>query len=596
MGLAASGLATLDGFVLAILVPLAAMILVSGLDDLFIDLIWGWAWLKVKMLPAERLFPPGPRQLQAAPRAMIAIYVPLWHEDGVIASMLEHNLAAIRYSNYHFFAGCYPNDFPTQDAVQSVADRYPNVHLAVCPHPGPTSKADCLNWAYQNMLLYEEQNGIRFDIVVTHDAEDLIHPEELSWINYYAARYDFVQTPVLALPTPPTEMTHGVYLDEFAEYHMRDMTVRGTLGGFVPSCGVGTGYRREALEKLASSSHNQIFEPTALTEDYDNGLRLKRLGCSQAFVPLAKHGTDDYVATREYFPRNFNAAVRQRTRWVMGISLQGWEKFGWRGTPIELYWLWRDRKGLLANPLSVLANVVFVYGLVTQIWLRASMEAMQLAWVTFALLCMRALVRVGCVYHIYGWKMAIGAPLRAVYANVINSAATYSAVRRYAWAKFRGQPLKWLKTDHTYPDLGVLKAQKRKLGEILVNGGYATQDAIDRALATKPDDVRFGEHLLTQKVLSEATLYQALSFQQGMPFALLNASEIPLHLARSLPKALIDRCRVLPFRVEHSVLCVASPDVPSPETKEEVKDFTSLEVRFHLVPPRDFSEAAAAVL
>ena len=172
-----------------------------------------------------------------------------------------------------------PNDEPTQAAVRSVADRFPNVHLAVCPHDGPTSKADCLNWVYQNMLVFEEQAGIRFELIVTHDAEDLVHPEELRWLNYYAARYDFVQTPVLALPTPLSEVTHGVYIDEFAEYHTRDMPVRAALGGFVPSCGVGTGYRRSALEQLAESSSNRIFEPEALTEDYDNGLRLKRLGC-----------------------------------------------------------------------------------------------------------------------------------------------------------------------------------------------------------------------------------------------------------------------------------------------------------------------------
>ncbi len=71
-------------------------------------------------------------------------------------------------------------------------------------------------------------------MIVTHDAEDLIHPEELRWINYYSARFDFIQTPVLALPTPFWEFTHGVYCDEFAEYHTRDMTVRPISGGFVP--------------------------------------------------------------------------------------------------------------------------------------------------------------------------------------------------------------------------------------------------------------------------------------------------------------------------------------------------------------------------
>src|SRR5678815_4627462 len=305
-----------DRLVLAILAPLAVAILVSGLDDLVVDLAWAWTWIKSALRPAASLFPPGPRQLDMAPRQKIAIFVPLWHEHQVIGRMLEHNLAAIRYPDYHIFAGCYPNDIETQDAVRAVAARFPQVHLALCPHAGPTSKADCLNWIYQHLLRLEENGEQIFDVVVMHDAEDLIHPEELSWINYYAARYDFVQTPVLALATPLHWLTHGVYCDEFAENHTRDMLVREALGGFVPSAGVGTGYRREALEKLAHASSNQLFAPEALTEDYENGLRMFRLGCSQAFVPISRGslsqnaggGRHDFVATREFFPAKWNAA------------------------------------------------------------------------------------------------------------------------------------------------------------------------------------------------------------------------------------------------------------------------------------------------
>ena len=214
-----------------------------------------------------------------APRP-IAILVPLWQEHAVIARMLEHNLGAIRYPSYHIFAGIYANDALTEEAVASISTRFSNVHLAVCPHDGPTSKADCLNWIYQHVGLYEEQNAIAFDIIVTHDAEDLIHPEELRWINYYAARFDFIQTPVLALRTPFFALTHGVYCDEFAEYHTRDMAVRPLLGGFVPSSGVGTGYRRDALEKLARSAdftRSQVSRPSRTT----------RIGISAPAEPLS---------------------------------------------------------------------------------------------------------------------------------------------------------------------------------------------------------------------------------------------------------------------------------------------------------------------
>src|SRR5664279_193950 len=145
----------------------------------------------------------------------------MWHEHAVIARMLEHNLAAIRYPSYHFFAGIYANDALTEEAVASISERFANVHVAVCPHDGPTSKADCLNWIYQHMLLIEERRGIRYEVVVTHDAEDLIHPDSLRRINYFSEIYDFVQVPVLPLPTPLRELTHGVYCDEFAEYQTK---------------------------------------------------------------------------------------------------------------------------------------------------------------------------------------------------------------------------------------------------------------------------------------------------------------------------------------------------------------------------------------
>jgi adsorption protein B len=587
-----------DHLVLAILAPLTAAILVSGLDDLVVDLAWAWIWVKSALRPAASLFPPGPRQLENAPRQRIAIFVPLWHEHQVIGQMLEHNLAAIRYPDYHFFAGCYPNDVETQEAVRSVAERFPQVHLALCPHPGPTSKADCLNWIYQHLRLLEENTGEVFDIVMLHDAEDLIHPEELRWINYYAARYDFVQTPVLALATPLRKMTHGVYCDEFAENHSRDMTVRAVLGGFVPSCGVGTGYRRDALERLARASSNRLFEPEALTEDYENGLRLFRLGCSQAFVPISKssNGGRDFVVTREFFPASWNAALRQRTRWVTGIALQGWQRFGWSGKPGEVYWLWRDRKGLIANPLSLAANVVFVYGMATSIWMRVSPGQARLAMATLALQIVRLGFRGLCVGRIYGFIFALGVPVRAVYANALNTAATVQAVARFTWARLRGKPLKWLKTEHAYPVRAALLAQKRKLGEILVSSGAIQAAELTAALAEQTQGMRLGEYLVDARKLEIEALYQALSFQQGLPIAQVEPADVPWPVAHALPEHAIRQWQVLPFRVAEQNLFVASPEAPGPETAHALRAFTPLEIRFHLVTPIEFERLVNALL
>ena len=135
------------------------------------------------------------------PEKRLAIFVPCWQESAVIRKMIEHNVAAIRYRSYDFLVGTYPNDNATIEAIRALEPRFANVHLSICPHNGPTSKADCLNWIYQRMLVFEEDHQVRFDAVITHDAEDLIHPDSLLTANHYLDSYDMIQIPVLALPT-----------------------------------------------------------------------------------------------------------------------------------------------------------------------------------------------------------------------------------------------------------------------------------------------------------------------------------------------------------------------------------------------------------
>ena len=143
----ATWLSGFDRAILWLLPPLAWAIFLSGLDDLVVDLFWAFAWLKANCAPPPACIHRGSANWSPRPCGGIAILVPLWHEHAVIAAMLEHNFASIRYSDYHIFAGCYPNDSLTQEAVRAVTERFPNVHMALCPHDGPTSKADCLNWA-----------------------------------------------------------------------------------------------------------------------------------------------------------------------------------------------------------------------------------------------------------------------------------------------------------------------------------------------------------------------------------------------------------------------------------------------------------------
>jgi len=442
-----------DWLLAACLIPLAVAAVVSGLDDLVLDIWFFWDWRKQRN---------GAVSPAGAPAKRIAIFVPCWKEHAVIGRMLAHNLASIRYERFEFFVGVYPNDPETLAVVRDLEQSSERIHVALTPHDGPTSKADCLNWIYRAMLAHEKNTGERFELIVTHDAEDVIHPEGLGWINAYSQHYDMVQVPVLPLATPAFQFTHGVYCDEFAEFQTKDVPARIGMGSFLPSNGVGTGYTRRAIEALEEAGQGRVFDPSCLTEDYDCGIRLYRLGMKQIFLPLGRR-QGQIMATREFFPRRFRQAVRQRTRWVTGIALQGWERHGWSGGLRCAYWFWRDRKGLLGNPLSVLGNIIAILGLCRWLYCSASgqpwifnagsINESSLLWLkaALALQSWRLLVRAACSARVYGWAFACWSPLRTVWSNWINAAATLKAIFGYFSTKMSRREHVWLKTEHAYP-------------------------------------------------------------------------------------------------------------------------------------------------
>ena len=116
--------------------------LISGADDLFIDLYY-YIRRAYRRLFVEHKYPKLTEDdLRKPPEKPIAIMIPAWDEHAVIAKMLEHTLRWVDYENYEIFVGTYPNDEQTMLAVAAVQESEPRVHRIVCPHNGPTNKAD----------------------------------------------------------------------------------------------------------------------------------------------------------------------------------------------------------------------------------------------------------------------------------------------------------------------------------------------------------------------------------------------------------------------------------------------------------------------
>ena len=210
---------------------LAVVIFISGLDDLFIDVVY-WTrrlWRALTVYRRHERFDSA--TLNQEEEKPLAIMVPAWQEHGVIGHMAELAASTLDYENYHIFVGTYPNDPQTQLEVEQVQARFPNVHKVVCARPGPTSKADCLNNVLDAIFQFEQRAGLKFRGFILHDSEDVIAKTELRVFNHLVGRKDLIQVPVYPFPRKWYEFTGGHYLDEFAETHGKDVVVREALAG-----------------------------------------------------------------------------------------------------------------------------------------------------------------------------------------------------------------------------------------------------------------------------------------------------------------------------------------------------------------------------
>jgi adsorption protein B len=430
------------------------------MDDLFVDLYYWFHHLFAKKKFNKLTFE-SPEQIHEIPEKPVAIFTPAWHEHEVIDKMLMNACQTIEYKNYDIFVGVYPNDPKTLEKVEEVSRRFPNVHAVVAANDGPTTKADNLNHIHQGMLIWENMTGVRYDIILMHDAEDVIHPMSLKVNNALIPEYDMVQMPVLPLHTSHAQLVHWSYADEFAEAHTKDLLVRQHFSGFVPSAGVGTAFNRWLVEFVGTSYARNIFRVKSMTEDYDLSLRLA-LGHASLLFAYKPYGLN--IATRAYFPHTMRTAIVQKSRWILGICLQSWKTNGWKGDSRIKFILYRDRKAVVANIINFMAYFVIAELMMyetlrftiprahlmpivdkgTWLWDLVVFDSFLMFW--------RIFHRYLCARRIYGTWAGVLSIVRLPISNIINFTATGRALVIFVKSVFRGKDLKWEKTAHRFPN------------------------------------------------------------------------------------------------------------------------------------------------
>lgn len=424
---------------------------VFAIDDLFIDLYALIKGLKPQVINTDELV-----KIKHLPEKRLGILIANWKEAEVIGPMLKGNIRYLDYKNYVFYVGVYPNDTETWAAAIKAQEAYPDfVKVIVNTLPGPTSKGQLLNEMVHQIV----ESRDLFDALILQDSEDLLHPHSLTLMNAQLEKADFVQVPVFSLNLSHAKFVGGVYIDEFAESHSKDLLVREALGAAIPSAGVGTCVSRKLIETLIGVQ-GEFLNPHTLTEDYHLGLVTKFLKFKSKFACFQyerENGQRQFIATREYFPDAFQASVRQKSRWTLGIVFQGTENIGWYGSVTDRYFLWRDRRGPLNSFMIVLAAIFALWTAVLSILdvpapvLENPVIASVLIF-NLSSMALRLLQRARAVLMVNGKEYVPLIPLRWIIGNIINVGATAKALAQFIKSKRTGEAPRWIKTEHKLPE------------------------------------------------------------------------------------------------------------------------------------------------
>ena len=418
----------------------------------------------------------------------------------------------------------------------------------------------------------------------------------------------------------------ATYMDEFAEHHTKDMVVRRAIRGLVPSAGTGTAMNRRSLLKLEEMNPKKaIFNDIHLTEDYEISLALKNLGAKQFFlvepVRMEKYRggrmdliteEDEFVATKEYFPDSFQKAIRQKSRWVMGITFQtmfpGKSKNllvdfmkGWEGNMVTKYTLLRDRKSLVTNYINMLGYIVFIYCVARLFMVEVYDDDWSFSnifppnsvlwWLllfNIVVMVERYLQRYHAISKIYGVKQAVYFLIRSItliglfLGNFINFVSTLSATKRYfsyVWQalldrlfpKRKTQTVvrktaegteetvvtrkstepAWGKTDHSYLSDDQMREYVNRIGQLAMRTRLMQVEELEEALRRQREEhKRLGEILKNMGIVDDVGFSMLYAQQLSVPMHEIDFFQVDPEVLKQVPESVASEFGLVPLFID----------------------------------------------
>ncbi|MDX3573550.1 glycosyltransferase family 2 protein [Streptomyces sp. ID05-47C] len=239
-----------------------------------------------------------------------SLLVPARHEEAVLRHTVEQMLR-IDHPDFEILLIVGHDDPGTAAIAHELSAEYPDKVRTVVDTHAKKNKPRALNTALPHA---------RGEVVGVFDAEDVVHPELLSHVDFAFRRddADVVQGGVQLINYQSSWYSLRNCLEYF--FWFRSRLHLHARKGFIP-LGGNTVFVRSALLRDTGG-----WDGDCLAEDCDLGVRLSSGG---AKVVVAYHSA---LVTREETPDSIKALYKQRTRWNQGF-LQVLRKGEWRQLP-----------------------------------------------------------------------------------------------------------------------------------------------------------------------------------------------------------------------------------------------------------------------
>src|SRR5689334_874916 len=135
-------------------------------------------------------------------------------------------------------------------------------------------------------------------------------------------------------------------------------------------------------------------------------------------------------------------------------------------------------------------------------------------------------------------------------------------------------------------------ASSRRLGDILVQEGLTTPEAVQRALArAQTSGERIGEALVALGAVSEDNVLRALALQQDLPYVWREEFPSSVPLLKNVSAKYLRQFQVCPISIDGNILTVACADPLNTLVSDELRQATGLNVKLVISPPSAITEA-----